>query len=159
MKRFVFRLERLLTLRKYAEREWELKLAEATGKCIVERREIEQRLEHKAAAFKNFFGGGLSTLELAASHLYLARLDQEIERHERALAGFELEREKVQKDYLAASKQRKILDKLSERQLRAHQKEQNKKDIEQIDDINSGRAARSNQSPVTVRSAAWRDTE
>ena len=96
MKSFTFRLERLLFLRKHKEREWELKLAEATGKCIVERKEIEHRLSLKAVAFRDYFSGTLSAAELAASNLYLARLDQEIERHERMLSGFELEREKMQ---------------------------------------------------------------
>ena len=42
MQRFQFRLERLLDLRKYREREWELKLAEITGICLMIRRRIEE---------------------------------------------------------------------------------------------------------------------
>ncbi len=35
MRRFQFRLERFLELRRWKEREWELKLARALGECLV----------------------------------------------------------------------------------------------------------------------------
>ena len=51
MKAFRFKLERILSLRKHREREWEIKLAEITGECVRLSREIEERSMSKAEAF------------------------------------------------------------------------------------------------------------
>ena len=42
MRRFQFRLERFLDLRRWKEREWEIRLAQATGKVVLLKNRIEE---------------------------------------------------------------------------------------------------------------------
>ena len=53
----------------------------------------------------------------------------------------EQEREKIQKEYLEASRDRKVLSKLRERREAQYAKERKLEEVKEIDDINTGRAA------------------
>ena len=142
MKRFKFKLERILSLRKHVERQWENKLAEATGKCVAIERQININLQRKAQEITDRFARRLSVQELIASHLFTTRLDIENEECEVELAERIREREVVQDGYLNASKERKVLDKLKERRAEENMRLQRSEDVKRIDDINMGRAAR-----------------
>ena len=139
MRAFRFKLERILTLRKHREREWEIKLAEITGKCVALRREIEDAASKKADAF---FHQRPDTWEYLTTHRYMRRLDQEIRKKSEELAVREQEREKVQAEYLKYSRNRKVLDKLKEKREAEYMHQQKVEEVKQIDDINTGRAAR-----------------
>ena len=116
MRAFRFKLERILALRKYREREWEIKLAGATGECVQLRRDIEDREARKA--------GALNYAPDHTTHLYMARLQQEADRKAKELIEAEKRREEVQTEYLVASRDRKVLDKLKEKRSGAYLKEQ-----------------------------------
>jgi flagellar FliJ protein len=141
VKAFKFKLERILSLRKYREREWEIKLAAVTGECVQLRREIEEREEGSVRELKQR-SGLLETRALLASHLYMARLQQESAKKRSKLSEKERQREEVQREYLDASKDRKVLDKLKEKRSSSYVKEQKVEEVKQVDDINTGRAAR-----------------
>jgi len=150
MKAFHFKLERLLNLRKYREREWEIRLAEVTGRCVRLSKEIEERTGRKAEVFLR--GNlGASASEYLAVHGFMKRLDQEIERKSAELASNEREREAVQEKYLEYSRERKVLDNLKAKRESEYRKIQKVEEVKQIDDINTGRAAR-------VKSAAGRES-
>jgi flagellar protein FliJ len=142
MKAFQFKLERILAIRKHREREWEIRLAQATGECVQLRRDIESRVMHKAEALRRMGLEHLGAGEMLESHLYMARLDQEAERKSAELVVCERERERIQGHYLEASKDRKVLDKLREKRSGGYLKEQRTEEIKELDDINTGRAAR-----------------
>ena len=102
MRRFQFRLERLLKIRQYREREWELKLADITGKCIVLEKKILKSRDNISHTLdkRSGLGGTIDIYDLIANEMYIARMKQDI-----VNAGIELEqrkreREKVKQKYL-----------------------------------------------------------
>jgi flagellar FliJ protein len=138
MRRFRFRLEPLLHIRKYREREWELKLAEITGICVRLEREIENMGRERARVFKNRYAGGRGNMQyIWAAELYMQRLDGEAREKQKELAEKNVVREKIRKQYLEVSKERKILDKLKERQEQRHYDEAVHEETKALDDMNS----------------------
>lgn len=121
MKRFDFRLEGLLKIRAHRERVWEVKLAGVTGACVLLEGRIqelrEEKLEHSPCSFQ---GIPYPVSVLLARSAYVRRLEEEILEAERELDTKRREREKINKEYLAASRDRKVLDKLKERRSREH---------------------------------------
>ena len=141
MKRFRFKLERILSLRAYKERDWELKLAGATGKCIQLTREIEDRTRMKAHSAMRSIDKREVIKDLVQNHLYMSRLDQEIQNMHIQLIEREKEREEIQIAYLEASKDRKVLSNLKEKRSSAYSKERRVEEVKENDDINTGRVA------------------
>ena len=142
MRKFRFRLERFLQLRRYDERTWELKLAEATGKCVKLRQDIEDRRLDIARTILERPGRGSGILDLdiyQAGEMYMERLGLEIDGLGLELEAQELKRGEIQKGYLEASKKRKVLDKLKERQEADHKKQWLREDFKTLDDINTSR--------------------
>ena len=140
MRRFQFRLERLLKIRQYREREWELKLADITGKCIVLEKKILKSKDNISHTLdkRSGLGGTIDIYDLIANEMYIARMKQDI-----VNAGIELEqrkreREKVKQKYLEVSKARKILEKLKQRKEEEYYKEAKKEEFKTIDEINAG---------------------
>jgi flagellar protein FliJ len=138
MKRFHFRLEKLLAIKKYSEKEWELKLARAAGECIRIEKTMERNIYEKARTLKNRRTGGTLQLDaLMYSELYIRRLAWSNERLREELLRKEVERNTIQKGYLEASKQRKVLDKLKERQEGSFYEKQRTEEMKSTDDMNN----------------------
>ncbi len=138
MKRFHFRLEKLLTIKKYNEKEWELKLARAAGECIRIENTMERNIYEKARTLKNRRTGGTLQMDaLMYSELYMRRLAWNNERLREELLRKEVERNTIQKGYLEASKQRKVLDKLKERQEDSFYDKQRTEEMKSTDDMNN----------------------
>ena len=140
MRRFRFRLEHLLLLRRYAEREWELKLAKAVGICVKIQKRIEVIDKEITRSIASRF---LSDIKqdyslLVSYELYMHRLTNERKEQERALLKAEKEREDIQKEYLEVSKKRKVLEKLKERREREYYTLMRKEEFKETDDINNG---------------------
>ncbi len=141
MRRFQFRLERFLELRRWKEREWELALARVQGECLL----LEQRIEALAADIDasrlvDFARGSTIDVELMARReLYVQRLLRERERTREKLAERRRELERVRLKYLEASRERKVLDKLRERQETEYYERQVDEEYRTIDDINNTR--------------------
>jgi flagellar FliJ protein len=144
MRRFRFRLEQLLELRRYREREWEQKLAAVTGSIVHLRNQISQREGRIGHALKGRRQavGPVDMTDLTANELYLLRLDQEIGSLENELAVHEENRREVQKHYADASRQRKVLDRLKEKRQENYRRQQRRGELQEMDDINTARAAR-----------------
>ena len=145
MRRFQFRLERFLELRRWKEREWELKLARAQGECIL----LENRIrdigeEIGASRLAQFSDGRRVDVELMARReLYVQRLAVERERAKVTLVEKRREMEKVRAGYLEASRDRKVLDKLKEHRSEEYYDHQLDEEYKAVDDMNSSAAARS----------------
>ena len=140
MKRFNFSLRRLLELKKYREHQWEIKLGEATGKCEQLKSEIGRRLEIRKQSFSRRLGGNMT--DLLVTEQYIGRLDQELRDLRRELEAQEKRRLEVQGQFLEASKERKVYDKLREKRAEEFRKEEIRREIMENDDLNSGTAAR-----------------
>jgi flagellar protein FliJ len=140
MRQFRFRLEHLLTLRRYREREWELKLARAAGICLRIRnriKEIDEQIRHTVACLfqrETLTDYGFRT----SSELFMARLREERKQREEELKKREKERDEVQTIYLEHSKKRKVLEKLKEKREAEYYSEMKKEEFKLIDDINNG---------------------
>ena len=141
MRRFHFRLEKILTIRKHREREAELVLAEITGICMALRNGIEER-KTEMALFRGAEAGSVDLRWLQARELYRRRLTREIEDLSTRLAEREKERDEKTLLYLAASRERKVLDKLKERKGREYYAAQSAEEIKVIDDISGGMGIR-----------------
>ncbi len=144
MRRFQFRLERFLELRRWKEREWELKLARALGECLlIENRIKEIGEEIGASRLAQFSEGGRVDVEaMARRELYVQRLALERERAQVTLEEKRREMEKVRARYLEVSRERKVLDKLKERRSEEYYDHQLDEEYKAVDDMNSSAAAR-----------------
>ena len=141
MRRFVFSLQRLLSLREHTEKEWETKLGEVTSRCNVLKRDIRESKRLHGETLKSR-SASLELSSLGASEAYMRRLRNNVLKFEGKLVQAEEERAQVQKRYLEASRDRKVLDKLKEKQADEFYREQLKEEMKIIDDINTSAAVR-----------------
>ncbi|MDR1898629.1 MAG: flagellar export protein FliJ [Treponema sp.] len=138
MKRFRFSLEKVLELRKYRERETKLELGRAVGGLqAVEGRIRENAADRREAAASRFSSGG--AMEMIHHENYIRRLDQQREALLRDAAAAELAVEEKREQYLAASRDRKVVDKLREKREAEHRKERAAEERAELDDIAGGR--------------------
>jgi len=143
VRRFDFRLEKVLELRLYAEREWELKLAEVTGRVVAAEQEIslwgrrrfDTRKYHAAA-------GTLDVQLLKNREAYVNRIDQRVEELQHRLVALETERSKVREGYLEASRKRKALTRLKERQSEEYYRKALREETRVLDEIGGNQVIR-----------------
>jgi flagellar protein FliJ len=142
MKRFRFNLEKLLELRKYDERNWEIKLGQIVSKCNSIERKIKEFESRKIKAFLkyNLSGSGIEMLQV--SELYGQKLKHEIGGAKLKLENYQSEKKKIQSKYIEVSNKRKVLDKLKDKEALVYYKDQAKEDLKEIDDISIGIALR-----------------
>jgi flagellar FliJ protein len=140
MKRFRFNLEKVLELRRYEERRWELKLGEVTGRCVSINRRIKERTEDRRRIFEQRrLGGSEGFADFRAADRYAERMDQERQRLSRELESCEREREEVRQGFLEASRRRKVIERLKERKEQHYYRQQRKEEQKELDDIAGGR--------------------
>jgi len=144
MKRFQFRLERFLELRKWKEREWELKLARVLGQCLLLEKRIGEIREEISASRQQVFSDGvrIDMIAMSRRELYIQRLTREKERSEIELVERRRELEEVRAKYLEASKARKVLDKLRERKETEYYEHALDEEYKAIDDMNTAATTR-----------------
>jgi flagellar export protein FliJ len=117
MRRFGFSLEKVLELRRYAEREWELKLSEVTSRVIAVEQEILDwgRRRHDTRRY-HADAGTIDMSVMKSCEEYVSLIDARVMTLQHRLVALEAEREKVREGYIDASKKRKALTRLKERQ-------------------------------------------
>ena len=143
MRRFSFKLEKILELRRYAEREWEQKLAEVTGRVVAAEDELRNWARRRAATRLVQGGPGALDMDLLRSRDdYLSLIDQRVAQLENRLAALEVEREKVRQDYIKVSRKRKALTKLKERRSAEYYSDALREQGRELDEIGSVQAVR-----------------
>jgi flagellar FliJ protein len=144
MRRFQFRLERFLELRRWKERERELALARVLGECLLLERRIADITVEVATSFLAVFRAGtrIDIESMGRRELYVRRLSLERERTEETLVVKRRELEEVRAKYLEAAKDRKVLDKLKERRESEYYERELDEEFKTIDDINTAAAPR-----------------
>jgi flagellar FliJ protein len=144
MRRFQFRLERFLELRRWKERERELALARVLGECLLLERRIADITVEVATSFLAVFRAGtrIDIESMGRRELYVRRLSLERERTEETLVVKRRELEEVRAKYLEAAKDRKVLDKLKERRESEYYERELDEEFKTIDDINTAAATR-----------------
>jgi flagellar protein FliJ len=144
MRRFQFRLERFLELRRWKEREQEIALAKILGECLLLEKRIEEIAAEITASMLSVFVAGtrIDIEAMARRELYVLRLGRERERTRATLTERRKVLEEVRAKYLEASKERKVLDKLKERRSAEYYKQQLNEEFKGIDDMNTAGATR-----------------
>jgi flagellar FliJ protein len=144
MRRFQFRLERFLDLRRWKEREWEIRLAQATGKVVLLQRRIEEIGAEIGASYDRTFsrGAAIDVAAMAGRERYVQRLAAEREQKGVELVVRTREMEEVRGHYLAAARDRKVLDKLKERRAGEYYERQRDEEYKTIDDLNTAAPVR-----------------
>ncbi len=142
MKRFRFNLEKILKLREENEKDWEIKLGKVVSRCNSVMREMKSIDRSRREQFSKFrlSLGGLEGLQ--AAELYFRKMETDKKRLEAELEKLNEERAEVQKEYMKASNDRKVIEKLKERKSREYYKAQLIAEIKEIDDLNTQAAAR-----------------
>lgn len=140
MKRFQFNMEKVLELRRYEERRWEMKLGEITGKCVSVNRRIKEHAETRNKVFsKRRITSESAFSDFRLADRYIMRLEKEKEKLSLELKEYEKEREQIKKKYLEASRKRKVIEKLKERKQEQYYHQQRKEEQKEIDDITASR--------------------
>ncbi|HAP43162.1 MAG: flagellar export protein FliJ [Spirochaetes bacterium GWD1_61_31] len=137
MRAFRFRLERVLELRRYAEKAAEAALAAKVGACAALDLQLRENAErtHKLTAERFRLGASLD--DYRASERFGQRLQQERERCLKALALAEAERETARLAYVAARRASELIDKLRERGAAAWRKDALRAETAVLDDLGS----------------------
>lgn len=140
MKKFAFKLQKLLELRQFEEDKAKAVLAQAIGVAEGLKAELRQIAEDRAAT--NASRSGLADpVTMQAIERYIIRLDTRKEQALQELAQAELVVEEKRAILAEAVKQRKILEKLRENKYAEWKKERQKEDDKILDDIVTAKAA------------------
>ena len=130
MKKFKYRLQALLKVKEHIERERQKDHASALQKVHQQSNELD-RLDRSRnsnlSQQRDQMKENLSVAEMLVYSRYLARLKRERLAGTELLKALEEEREKKRTDLVEAAKERRVLEKLKERQLAKHNAE-----IEQV---------------------------
>lgn len=145
MRRFHFSLEKILELRKHREQETEIALGRAVGELnAIENRLKELALLNRAAWDEYRNPNAPGAVKNLADHyrtceLYIRRLDQTKEELLREAAEAHVKVEKAREVFLEASRERKVLDKLKEKQAGEYRKTMFAAEIKTLDDMTGSR--------------------
>jgi flagellar FliJ protein len=136
MKRFNFKLQKILRLRKFREEQCKIELEQALGVLNMIENEIKVTAvkRHNAAArrFKDINEAG-------KWDNYILRLDQETERLMERAASAQIVVEEKRAKYLEASKALKALEKIKEKKEKEYRKETADLQMAEIDDLTAAR--------------------
>jgi len=139
MKKFKFRLEKVMDMRAEAERQRQMALAEARMKVEAEEQRL-QSLHETVTSEKNAIellrtGGAIKPREINAHYQYIRRLKLDIDHQRQNIFKAKQEQELRRQELLEAAKERKMLENLKDRQREAYMAEVNRKDQALIDDV------------------------
>ena len=134
MKKFNFRLEKILKLRKFAEEECKIALGQAISILnAIENNIQETALRRHHAASQRFE----VPTEILAWDIYISRLDREAERLTEQAAQAELVVEEKRAQYMEASRDLKAIEKLKEKRLEEYKKEVQVYETAEFEDISA----------------------
>jgi flagellar FliJ protein len=135
MRRFRFKLEKLLEIRAFHERRAQLILAEKAGRCALLNARLEEIAESRRRTGREMFAPGRMLPDYRAAELYLLRLDRERDRTLNELAAAELEREKARSDYVEKRRSREAIEKLKERRQEEYYRLAEREETKMLDDM------------------------
>jgi len=136
MKRFTFKLEKVMQWRKFKEEECKIELGKAVSNLNMIENDIKITAVKRQSAASQRFN---ATNDIGAWNNYIIRLDQETERLMEKAAQAEIIVEEKRALYLEASKDLKALEKLKEKQEKEHRKEMLDYQMAEIDDLTASR--------------------
>ncbi len=137
MKKFSFSLEKVMKLRKYREEEAKVELGRAVGALTEIENNIQMTAVARSSAAKQRFSGlaAADNCPIPVWDNYINRLDQQTQQLLEEAAKAELIVEAKREDYLAASRELKVLEKLKEKREKEYRKESFDAETRELDDI------------------------
>ena len=142
MKPFRFGLEKILNLRKYTEAEAKIELGRAIGILTEIENHIFEVVQERMRAAAWQFEPGNNSVQIQQYTFYLLRLDNTKEQLLKEAAQAELIVEKAREAFMEASRERKVLDKLKEKQQKENRKENFISEIKILDDTSANSSRR-----------------
>jgi len=139
MKRFTFRLEKVLQLRKFKENECKLALGQAISALNIIENDIKTTAMKKHNAIEQRF---ISPQDMASWDLYVLRLEQEAEKLAQKAAQAEIVVEEKRSLYIEAQKDVKAIEKLKEKRQKEYRKEMMNLQMAEVDDLTAARYRR-----------------
>jgi len=137
MRPFTFNLEKILNLRKFREDEAKIELGRATGVLAALEGSIFALAQERARAAAAQFSPENSAVMIQQYMFYLVRLDNTKEQLLKEAALAELKVEEARAQFLEASRERKVLDKLKEKRQKEYRKEMFAEETKTLDDIST----------------------
>ncbi|WP_461246389.1 flagellar export protein FliJ [Treponema sp. R6D11] len=139
MKRFTFRLEKVLQLRKFKENECKLALGQAISILNIIENDIKMTAIKRHNAVQQRFN---SPQDMASWDIYVLRLEQEAEKLAQNAAQAELVVEEKRALYIEAQKDLKAIEKLKEKRQKEYRKEMMNYQMAEVDDLTAARYRR-----------------
>jgi len=136
MKRFSFRLEKVMQLRKFKEDECKLALGQAISILNKIENDIKMTAVKRHNATEQRFNEGQ---DMASWDNYILRLEQEAEKLANQAAQAELVVEEKRALYIEAQKDLKAIEKLKEKRKKEYRKEMMDLQMTEIDDMTAAR--------------------
>ena len=134
MKAFAFRLEKILNFRKFNEDEAKIELGRAVGVLAGLESRIRSLAEERTRAAAAQFSPGNTSVDIQQYMYYLIRLDNTKEQLLKEAAMAELKVEEARNVFIEASRERKVLDKLKEKQFKEYRKSAFAEEAKILDD-------------------------
>lgn len=156
MMKFQFPLAAVLRLREHRESEWELKLGEATSRCVALQDDLAAVATEQRQTVAAGGGGRAADVEFRMwQGAYMAFLEQRRQKLAGELESAQRTRGEVQQQYLEAMRDRKVMSRLKERKETVHRREQLLHEGKLLDDSTNARSARARrmQSEATADGA------
>jgi flagellar FliJ protein len=136
MKRFTFKLQKILRLRKFSEEQCKIELEQALGVLNM----IENEIKATAVKRHNASVQRFTDINEAGKwDNYILRLDQETERLMEKAASAQIVVEEKRAKYLEALKALKALEKIKEKKEKEYRKEAADLQMAEIDDLTAAR--------------------
>ena len=138
MRRFIFRLENVLNIRKKLEEGAERNFAMRRAELLQVENDIEALGDkmHRFMAHNRLEEGSYTVMEVLAIDNYIARLENEIKMLEKLRREKQEEVNRVLFILHEAKRARKVIENLKERQLEQYREEWNRSENNELDDIN-----------------------
>lgn len=138
MKKFRYRLEPILRIRSHAEKQRQKEHAAALQQVYRQKEHLSDIDKDKARTFefqRTRLQGSIRTYQLLAASRYLVRLKRDTMTGTELLRGLERETERRRQLLVQASRERKIYEKLRERQEAKFNQEVEQHDRKALDEL------------------------
>lgn len=139
-KKFKFRLEPLLNIRKHREKERQKEHAEAQARVLQQQSSLQQMDEHRLGTLdmqRKRLTGSISVAETLVCSRYLVKLKRDRLTGTEMLRGLRKEEDVRRAKLVESAKERKIFEMLREKQEKRHLEEIRKADQKELDEVAS----------------------
>lgn len=135
MRRFRFKLEKLLELRAFRERLAEMVLADKAGRCALLDAGLRETAQARARAGREMFSSGRDLSDYRAAAYYIVRLERDRDKLAEELAAAEIEREAARAAYVEKHTARESIGNIKERRQTEYYRLAEREETKALDDL------------------------